>query len=145
MAFFEGSLKEFNYYIGPIARNIIQQITKGLKKGKCCEKCHRDDVELQAAHVHGEERVQIIEFLLNKNYKISKDSFRVDLEDFIAKFKQYHYPLEKHFLFLCEPCHKKYDNEGKYSASLLEVQNFLLGLSPEEKEKFLNELNLKPI
>lgn len=145
MAIFEGSLKEFNYYIGPIARNIIQQITKGLKKGKCCEICHRDDVELQAAHVHGEERIQIIEFLLKKNYKISDDLYRVNLKDFVEKFKQYHYPIEKHFLFLCDPCHKTYDSKGKDATSLLELQNYLLGLSPEEKEKFLKELNLKTI
>lgn len=143
MAFFEGSLKDFNHYIGPIARNIIQQMTKVAKKGKCCEICHRGDVELQAAHVHGEERVQIIEFILNQYYKTSKDLYRVDLEEFVEKFKQYHYPLEKHFLFLCEYCHKKYDSEEKECPSLLEVKNFLLRLSPEEKEKFLKENNLK--
>lgn len=144
MAYFEGSLKEFNYFLGPIARNVIQQITKGAKKGKCCEKCHRSDVELQAAHVHGEERVQIIESLLNQYYKTSDDSYRVDLKEFVDKFKQYHLPIENHFLFLCEPCHKKYDCE-ETDVSLLEVQNYISKLSPIEKEKLLKELNLKEI
>lgn len=144
MAYFEGSLKEFNYYIGPIARNVIQQITKGAKKGKCCEKCHRSDVELQAAHVHGEERVQIIEHLLNQWYKMSDGMYRVNLEDFIEKFKKFHFPIEKHFLFLCEPCHKEYDREEK-DVSPLDVQKYIASLSPEEKEKFLKELHLKTI
>ena len=143
MAYFEGSLKEFNYFLGPIARNVIQQITKGAKKGKCCEKCHRSDVELQAAHVHGEERVQIIEFLLNQ-YKTSKDSYKVNLKEFFEKFRQYHLPIEKHFLFLCEPCHKEYDRE-KTDVSLLEVQNYISNLSPAEKEKLLKEIHLKEI
>lgn len=144
MAYFEGSLKEFNYYIGPIARNVIQQITKGAKKGKCCEKCHRSDVELQAAHVHGEERVQIIEHLLNQWYKVSDGMYRVNLEDFIEKFKKFHFPIEKHFLFLCEPCHKEYDR-GEKDVSPLDVQKYIASLSPEEKEKFLKELHLKTI
>ena len=99
---------------------------------------------MQAAHVHGEERVQIIEFLLNQHYKISNDSYRVELKEFFDRFKQHHLPIEKHFLFLCKPCHKKYDRE-ETGVSLLQVQNYISSLSPEEKEKFLKELNLTTI
>lgn len=149
MAYFEGSLKEFNHYIGPLARNVIQQITRSAKRGKCCEKCHRSDVELESAHIHGEqehgkERTHIIKELLNQHYKVSNDLYKVDLDDFIIKFKKSHLPIEDHFIFLCQQCHDAYDNKKK-NVSPLDVQKYIASLSPEEKEKFLKELHLKTI
>ena len=110
MAYFEGNLAEFNRYIGPQARNVIQLLTKRHKRGRTCESCGQA-IELQAAHVHGEERIQIIERLLNEFYKIEEGHYRVNLEEFFERFKAFHLPIENHFKFLCEPCHKRYDRE----------------------------------
>lgn len=144
MAIFEGTLKEFNYYVGPFARNIIQQLTKKSKKGKCCEMCKKTDVELQAAHIHGEERVQVIEKILNDFYKCNNGNYKVDLEEFLEKFKQFHLPIENHFKFLCEPCHQKYDLRSRIS-DIEKVKVYLNSLSPEKRKNFLQEMGLAEI
>lgn len=143
MAIFEGTLKEFHKYLGPVARNIIQQITRSEKKGKVCEICKKN-VELQAAHIHGEERTQIIEKILNENFKVENtEKYRVDIDNFFDKFKKFHLPISKHFIFLCETCHKKYD--GSDEAKIAKIKSFLNALSEEEREKFLAQARLTQI
>ena len=144
MAFFEGSFDEFNKYIGPFARNVIQQMTKNHKEGKVCEMCHKSGVELEAAHIHGEERKQKIFLILNSNYNVGS-SFRVDLEGFFTKFKESHLPIEKHFKFLCKPCHKKYDSEKQHKSSIEEAKKYLDSLSIDERKKLFQELGFASI
>lgn len=141
MAYFEGSYDEFNKYIGPFARNVIQQMTKNHKDGKVCEMCHESGIELEAAHIHGEERKQKIYLILNSNYKMGS-YFRVNLEDFFTKFKESHLPIENHFKFLCKSCHKKYDSERQHMPSVDDVKRYLDSMSIDEKKKFLQEMGL---
>lgn len=60
MAVFVGTIEEFNRYIGPRVRNVVNIITKGYKKdvGKC-EHCPSAD-DLESAHITGKERPVII-------------------------------------------------------------------------------------
>lgn len=141
MAFFEGSYDEFNKYIGPLARNVVQKMTKDYKGGKVCEMCHKSVKELDAAHIHGEERKQKIFFILNSNYKVGS-GYRVDLNDFFIKFKESHLPIEKHFKFLCKECHKKYDSERRHMPSIEAAKKHLDSLSIDERKKLLQEMGL---
>lgn len=138
MAIFEGTKKEFHKYLGPIARNIIQQITKTEKKGNVCEMCGKA-VELHAAHIHGEERIQIIAEILNEKFKVEgTDKYRVDVEEFFKIFKGRHLPIKEHFKFLCVPCHKKYDRNE--DAKIAQVRNYLKNLSEEERKALIDKL-----
>lgn len=107
MATFQGTSHEFKRYIGPRLRNLVQQITKQHKASAgACEHCGSSG-ELQAAHVHGRDRTDIIEVLLGTNDP--RASVSVDLEQFEASFKAEHEPFEKAFLILCSDCHRAYD------------------------------------
>lgn len=113
MAVFEGTEPEFNRYIGPRVRNLVQLMTKSAKRaaGGACSHCGRTDVELEAAHVHGRERTTIIHELL-EHYRVG-ETHRVDLESFERELRAAHEPIEKSFLFLCSDCHRAYDREGR--------------------------------
>ena len=113
MAVFEGTEPEFNRYIGPRVRNVVQLMTKSAKRaaGGACSHCGRTGVELEAAHVHGRERTTIIHELLEP-YRVG-EMYRVDLESFERKLRVAHEPIEKTFLFLCSDCHRAYDCKGR--------------------------------
>ena len=117
MAVFEGSEHEFNRYIGPRVRNVVQLMTKSAKRaaGSACAHCGRTDVELEAAHVHGRERTTIIHELLER-YRVA-EMYRVDLESFEHELRAAHEPIEDTFLFLCSDCHRAYDRAGKAAAT----------------------------
>lgn len=112
MAVFEGSEPEFNRYVGPRVRNVVQLMTKSAKRaaGGACAHCGRTGVELEAAHVHGRERTTIIHELLER-YRVG-ETYRVDLEAFERELRSSHEPMEETFLFLCSDCHRAYDREG---------------------------------
>lgn len=121
MAQFIGTEKEFNTYIGPRMRNLVQSMSKGLKQkaGNVCERCGRTSPSLDAAHVHGRERKDIIAQTL-KEYE--RDGLYVipDLDEFEEKFKKAHEPIRDTFLILCRDCHREYDGErgsGERSAA----------------------------
>ena len=67
MASFVGTKVEFKRYVGPMLRNLVQQLTRKhkLKVGRC-EHCGTTEM-LEAAHVHGKDRGTIIDKILN-NY-----------------------------------------------------------------------------
>ncbi|MBG6077989.1 hypothetical protein [Polaromonas sp. CG_9.11] len=72
-----------------------------------CEHCGSGE-NLESAHVHGRDRIQIIDFLLGS---IEKDNeVEVDLKQFEEAFKSEHEPFEKAILVLCTACHRKYDS-----------------------------------
>lgn len=116
MAVFEGSEPEFNRYVGPRVRNVVQLMTKSAKRaaGGACAHCGRTGVELEAAHVHGRERTAIIHELLER-YRAG-ETYRVDLGSFERRLRAAHEPIEKTFLFLCPDCHRAYDREGRTSS-----------------------------
>ncbi|HER40633.1 MAG TPA: hypothetical protein ENO10_05380, partial [Salinimicrobium catena] len=105
---FIGSKKEFKRYVGPVLRNLVQQITrKHRQEIGHCQHC-REKENLQSAHVAGRNRNHIIDDLLTDFQK--GDFFEVNLKDFEKRFKEEHEPLEKSILILCKSCHLKYDS-----------------------------------
>ena len=115
-SFFIGSSESFHKFIGGYARNKVQAITKPYKKkiGKC-QHCGLSQSELKSkginlhsAHIHGKDRKDVIDNILNKFRYESQ--FKVELEKFEEMYIDSHYPLEDIILILCEPCHIKYDN-----------------------------------
>lgn len=106
---FIGTKKEFKRYVGPVFRNLVQQMTRKhrLEIGHC-QHCEEKE-NLEAAHVAGRNRNHIIDDLL-KNYS-SGDLFQVNLKEFEKRFKAEHEPLEKSILILCKSCHYKYDSK----------------------------------
>lgn len=110
MATFTGTLVEFEKYIGPRLRNVVQtSIARKLRNeiGKCeiCETKH----DLQAAHVQGTDRRVLIKKAL-EDYCMENKVVNADIELFELKFKELHNPPEKIFKILCRQCHNKYDN-----------------------------------
>lgn len=107
MASFTGTKEEFHRYIGPRLRNVVQQITKKRKtENSVCEHCSAED-ELEAAHVKGKERKDIIDRILKES--TTGGIYTVELGTFEDRFKEEHQPLEKSILLLCGACHRKYD------------------------------------
>jgi len=104
---------EFHKYLGPRIRNIVQAMTKKRKKelNHICQEC-KQTKELEAAHVKGNSRKDIIERILKehiidlKNNLIEIDPDRIEKEIILA-----HKPIDKYFRFLCSKCHTKYDSK----------------------------------
>jgi hypothetical protein len=116
MASFVGTNKEFRRYIGPMLRNLIQQITKARKAEiSACEHCG-SKTNLESAHVKGRDRNDILDDVLDgfTNNGIAT----VNLAVFEEKFKAEHQPLEKCILILCRECHKEYDSVSTKAAPL---------------------------
>ncbi len=120
---FEGSFEDFNRFVGPKLRNVIQNFTRAERNAQngVCEYCGRKAV-LQSAHREGEERPQIILDVLEKHFKISNDRYRVDLSKFEEYFKDAHTPIKDHIFFLCSDCHNKYDKKKTISTFDLEAK-----------------------
>ncbi|MFZ2072412.1 MAG: hypothetical protein WA101_00635 [Minisyncoccia bacterium] len=105
--------EEYNKFIGPRIRNVIQVMTKKRKKelDHKCQKCGNKR-ELEAAHIIGSERKTIIEKVLKKYRNNPKNELVINNlkkveEEIILKHK----PIDKYFKFLCSSCHKKYDKK----------------------------------
>lgn len=108
MATFTGTLNEFNYYIGHYLKNLIPQLTKKYKEGIGeCEHCSSPEKGLHAAHIHGKGREDLIREALGNQ----KGELKVDLDDFVTKFKEIHKADDLHKIvkILCAKCHHKYD------------------------------------
>ena len=113
---YKGSEKDFNKYFSGYCRNLVQKLTKSykLKIGKC-EHCNTSEGQLDAAHLHGKERKEIIKKILS-NY--TKDSItKINLNDFEEKFIEAHTPIEETIKILCKGCHTKYDNNEDSTVS----------------------------
>jgi hypothetical protein len=109
MATFIGTEKEFIKFVGPLIRNLIQNKTRPHKKKAAkgvCEGC-KETRELQAAHVHGNDRLQIIRAVLSAHN--SDGVVKCELELVVKKIISAHMPIGDFFKFLCESCHKDYD------------------------------------
>lgn len=115
MAVFTGTNQEFKRYIGPRLRNLVQMITKKHKAAvAACEHCGVSE-DLEAAHIQGRDRNQIIDLLMDANS--STHFITVDLEKFETDFRREHDPVEKAILILCRQCHTKYDAGHQSSQS----------------------------
>lgn len=109
---FIGSLSEFKKFFSIYCKNKVVQMTKSIKNEKenICEYC-KQKRELETVYIKGSDRINVIESILNKNFKQSEtvDNYFVDLHKFEEYFIDAQKPIEKHFYFLCNDCHKKYD------------------------------------
>lgn len=108
---FEGSFSLFNRFTGPTWCKKVQQITKPLRKRASVCECCLQKRELDAAHKRHLDRLTIIKRILDDNYMISPDRYRVNLLEFEQKFVDAHKPFEDTFYFMCKSCHTKYDSD----------------------------------
>lgn len=109
MASFVGTKEEFKRYVGPMFRNLVQQLTKKHKMeiGKC-EHCGTVE-NLEAAHKHGKDRGSLIDSILN-NYT-NNNVVTIDLANFEQHFRNEHKTIDDTILILCRTCHSKYDSQ----------------------------------
>ncbi len=109
MAIFEGTIREFHTYLGPRIRNAVNLFARRerLARGGVCEDCGRAGQTLQSAHVHGKGRRTIIEAVLS-DYAV-EDGVRCDLAAVEKKILDTHGPVAEAFKFLCDDCHRRYD------------------------------------
>lgn len=115
MTEFIGTKKEFHRYIGPFFRNIVQQITKNYRSEiGLCQDCGSTE-NFEAAHVHGKERVVIIDKLLDEY--VDGKTFKIDLVKFETKFRKEHEIFEDAIIILCKECHSRYDSKDKTNIS----------------------------
>lgn len=112
-ATFIGTEKEFHDFIGPRLRNKVQTLTKPAKTAanNTCQHCGKIASRLDAAHIHGRERKEIIKLLLSEYCE--DGLYKVDLHKFEQDFINEHYPIDENFLFLCRDCHRRYDQESE--------------------------------
>lgn len=124
MSKFKGTIKDYHKFIGPRIRNVVQSITKKAKKdaGNICEMCNKE-LELEAAHIHGKERKQIIEAVLNP-FLNDSGIIEINLEEIEKEIKERHYPLNETFKFLCKSCHKEYDDNNHFQNKNQEKSNY---------------------
>lgn len=138
MAEFKGEFRDFEKFIGPRLRNIVQtSISKKYKKsfGKCEGKECENTTNLEAAHVHGKGRKELLKIAYDQNLL---DNKIIDLKKFEESFINLHYPLEANFKILCKSCHKSYDKVSekisvskensitKYSENTSEILEIIL-------------------
>jgi hypothetical protein len=131
MAHFIGTIKDYEKYIGPRIKNVVNSIAKQErdKRHGICEFCGKK-AELQSAHKHGKERLTIIHSVLeqynNGNY------LDIDIEKCENNIVELHKPINEAFYFLCAPCHRKYDSgKEKSSDTGLKEEGELIDMAPE--------------
>jgi hypothetical protein len=109
MARFIGTINDYEKYIGPRIRNIVNTFAKSErdKRQGICEFCNKK-AELQSAHKHGKGRKTLIHEALKEYDKGSY--FDVDIEECEKKILESHKPIEQVFHFLCFDCHREYDS-----------------------------------
>lgn len=110
MAKFNGTLEEFEKFVGPRLRNVVQtSLSRKYKQeiGKC-EEC-KTKKNLESAHVHSNDRKKIIRDALD-GHLLNNIIIDLDLIAFEDRFIKLHNPLNKTFIILCKECHRKYDN-----------------------------------
>lgn len=107
----ECSFSLFNKFTGPAWCKKVQTMTKAARKKTVLCECCQQNKSLDAAHKRHLSRLDIIKKILDENYAVGKDLYRVNLVEFEKKFVEAHKPFEDTFYFLCSDCHDKYDSE----------------------------------
>lgn len=108
------TLKEFTYFIDPRIRANITSMTRRSKGllGSKCQKCQKK-ATLDAAHKHGSSRKDIVKKVMEK-YKTGAGRYEIrDLQAVLGEINDAHLPVEEHFVFLCQSCHREYDSWTK--------------------------------
>jgi len=117
---FIGSKKEFNKYFSGYGRNLEQSITKSYKKSIAkCEHCGTIDHQLDAAHVKGKERKDIIDRIITK-FEIN-GILEISLNVYEQEFLMAHNPINEIVKILCKSCHREYDNGPAKSIKVNEL------------------------
>lgn len=107
MASFIGTKEEFKRYIGPMLRNLVQQITRKYKTEiGSCQHCGTTDT-LEAAHIHGRGRGTIIDNIIDEY--TTNNTITINLTDFEKLFRDEHQNISETIIILCKACHSKYD------------------------------------
>lgn len=126
MALFEGTLEEFERFIGPATNKVVTKLGKQLKKSqKSCQNSTLEGVSsnsencgkyksLDAAHFSHKEldRKSIIKNILNNNFK-KDEIYSVKLDHFLSLYEQEHFPLNEKLIMLCRQHHSAYDKKYK--------------------------------
>jgi hypothetical protein len=135
MAKFEGTFQEFHHYIGPKIRNAVNVLTKKEREGRnrVCEDCCEGGKTLEAAHIHGRGRRDLIEEVLARY--LQDGIVRCDLKTTEQEILELHYPLADSFKFICKPCHTRYDTKRNASPK---KENGIEKPAVEKGEKFLS-------
>ena len=122
MSEFRGTKKEFIKFVGGYCRNKVRDIAakERKKQNGFCECCGQK-AELQSAHHRLLDRQTIVFNILDKFPK-EGDIYIVELEKFEEMFIEAHMPIEDHFFFLCQNCHKKYD-DGEINEDFIRTNN----------------------
>lgn len=108
------TLKEFTYFVDPRIRVNITNMTRKAKVllDSKCQKCHKK-TRLDAAHKHGSSRKDIVKKVMEK-YSTGDGRYEIkDLQGVIGEINDAHLPVEEHFVFLCQSCHREYDSWTK--------------------------------
>ncbi|MGO4819704.1 hypothetical protein [Flavobacterium sp. W22_SRS_FP1] len=142
---FIGSKKEFNKYFSGYGRNLVQTITKSHKKsiGKC-EHCGTSDHQLEAAHVKGNDRKDIIDRIISKFE--SNGIIEISLHFFEQEFIVAHNPIKETIKILCKSCHREYDNvpataiKAKESP-MVSIANYYEAARLEFRKKVIEQLS----
>jgi hypothetical protein len=129
--------EEFKKIIDPKIRNDVQYVTKDVKKkrGSVCEHCE-EEAELQSAHKHEFSKEKIIKSVL-KDFQTENEKYVIpDLQKVLDEIKGKHKSPEIYY-FLCEKCHKKYDNSHKIKKSKENLSNGVTSNSSNLKQVIL--------
>lgn len=128
MSLFVGNYETFYKFIDGYARNKTLSLTRKYKSGKCAC-CGTTEAEIQSAHKHGSERVDLVRKLFDASVlKTEKGEFFVDLDKFEKLFIDFTSDMSN-FHFLCGSCHTKYDKgeiterDFKYKSESLKTLN----------------------
>jgi len=145
MARFTGEVGDFNKFIGPRLRNVVNLITREYRKsiGKC-EVCSSTE-NLESAHINGKERKTLMLNAYDKYLYSKEELLDVDLNQFELDFRKLHFPLEESFKVLCRECHRKYDKKPQNPKNIHDCKNIEtfkdsqtleIELLPNDQEKF---------
>jgi len=123
MAQLSCTFKEFMSFLDPKIRNDVQSITKPKKRklGSVCEHCAKVK-ELHAAHKHNFSKISIIKSVLDDYESEDRKYIIPNLQKVLDKIKEIH-KSDDVFFFLCEECHRKYDNSNKIQNSKEHTSN----------------------
>lgn len=118
---YSGNLSGFLTFVGPKMANLVSNTFRSKKKGHSCQAAEIEMDKclvrtLQVSH-YEVTRPQVIERIL-EDYQQEDDFYVVDLQEFEIKFKEYHTQPNVVY-FLCDSCHRKYENTLKNKISTI--------------------------
>ncbi|SFH77868.1 hypothetical protein [Halpernia frigidisoli] len=131
MALFEGTLEEFEKFIGPATNKVVTRLGKQLKKTqKSCQNHIIGDKtcgvwkSLDAGHFShlGNDRKSMIQEILKKYLIKNGLIYHVDLMLFLDEFEKAHSPLNKNLIMLCRQHHINYDLKNRIKDKKITIE-----------------------